>query len=80
MTMKKVCMSYSEFISKAKKADENHKANIENKDAAAGSGEGKETATDLVKGEGTPTIKKFTKEHMSNIDKKTSTKEAGKKK
>lgn len=79
---RKVCMSYNEFMAKAKGAGAGYtkKANINNNDAKTGSGEGKETTTGPVKGNGTPSIQKLTNQHLAHVKGKTSVKEAGKKK
>jgi hypothetical protein len=79
---KKVCMSYNEFMSKAKSAGAGYtkKANIGNNDAKPGSGKAKETATGPIKGNGTPSIQKLTNQHLSNIKSKDSVRKPGTKK
>ena len=64
-------MNYNSFMSAFKSAEGKYskKANIANKDA----GEKKidqELAEDQVKGKGTASINKFTKEHLSKTNKK----------
>ena len=75
-------MSYNEFMTKFKNAESGYskKANTTNKDAKTGSGEGKDLSNGPIKGTGTPSIGKFTKEHLSNVKGKSSVKSAGKKK
>lgn len=79
--MKKVCMSYQEFMTKFKNADKTYakKANVANKDAKTDSKINSELADDAVKGKGTAVISKITKNHLSNIKSKTSVIKAGKK-
>lgn len=62
-------MNYNQFMSKFKSAEAGYskKANTSNNDAKSVSGEGKETTDGPIKGSGTASLSKFTKEHLAKV-------------
>lgn len=69
-------MNYNQFMSVFKNSSKgyNGKGNIANSDAKAGSGVGQDLATGPIGGKGTPHIDRFTKQHLSNLKKKSARK------
>ena len=74
--MKKPVMDYNQFMSVFKNASKGYsgKGNVVNKDAKGGSKVNQDLAADPIKGKGTPHIDRFTKQHLSNIKKKSAAK------
>ena len=64
-------MNYNQFMSVFKKAEYNGKANLTNKDANSNSKINQGLVRDHIKGAGTPTLNKYTKQHLANIKKKS---------
>jgi hypothetical protein len=64
-------MNYNQFMSVFKKAAYSGKANLANKDAGSNSKINQGLVRDHIKGSGTPTLNKYTKQHLANIKKKS---------
>ena len=74
--MKNPVMNYNQFMSVFKNSSKGYsgKANVANKDAKTGSNVKQELASGPIKGKGTPHIDRLTKQHLTNIKKKSAAK------
>jgi hypothetical protein len=74
--MKNPVMNYNQFMSAFKNSSKgyNGKGNTANSDAKTDSKVGQDLATGPIGGKGTPHIDRFTKQHLSNVKKKSAKK------